>query len=77
MTMQFDSLQARRAYEMQEHGRRIAGERRKQFWSDKAAQEIEDRRRGLRREEDRRKADNAAIADWLARYEIAKAQPAG
>lgn len=67
-------INAKRAFD---HGRRTASERRKQFWSDKAAQEIEDRRRGLRREEDRRKADNAAIADWLARYEIAKAQPAG
>lgn len=55
-----------------DHGRRVANERRRDYWQAKAEQEIGERRRQARREADRALADNAAIAAWLAKFHASR-----
>lgn len=64
-----ETIQERNARLAQEHMRRTAGERRRAYWSAKQEQEREDRRRELRRAEDKRAADNAAVSDWIRRFD--------
>lgn len=70
--MRLETIQERNDRLSVEHARRTEPERRRAYWSAKEAQELEDRRREVRRAEDRAKADSGMVADWISRFEIAR-----
>lgn len=76
--MKLETIGERRERMLAENNRRTAGERRRNFWAGKAEQAMAGDRRTAgadRRAEERSKAaDSLAVADWLARYEAARAR---